>query len=99
MQNLILSPVPLEQLKSELSDTIKKDIEKLLSLYQTPPQKENDFLTRKQAAALLGISLVTLGDWTKTGKVTGYRIASRVRYKRNELEKSLSQIQTFKVRR
>jgi excisionase family DNA binding protein len=98
MQDLILSQVPFEQLKTELSETIKRDIEKLLFSYQTPSKKETDFLTRKQAAALLGVSLVTLGDWTKTGKVIGYRIASRVRYKRNELENSLSQIKTFKDR-
>jgi excisionase family DNA binding protein len=53
-----------------------------------------ELLTRKEAAKLLGVSLPTLSDWTKTGKIIGYRIASRVRYKRNELENSLSQIKS-----
>jgi excisionase family DNA binding protein len=53
-----------------------------------------ELLTRKEAAKLLGVSLPTLSDWTNTGKIIGYRIASRVRYKSNELENSLSQIQS-----
>lgn len=51
-----------------------------------------ELLSRKEASKLLGISLPTLSDWTNTGKIIGYRIASRVRYKRFELENSLTQI-------
>lgn len=53
-----------------------------------------EFLTRKQTAIILGISLVTLSEWTKQGKVKGYRIGSRVRYKRDELNQSLQSIKT-----
>lgn len=93
MQNIFLSPIPLEQLRFEISESIKKEISSLIqSVHNHPPQTE--FLNRNEAAKFLGVSLVTLNQWTKEGLIIGYRIASRVRYKRNELETSLSQIKT-----
>jgi excisionase family DNA binding protein len=55
-------------------------------------------ITRKQAARTLCISLPTLHDWTKTGKIIAYRIGSRVLYKPTELLSALTQIQTSNVR-
>jgi excisionase family DNA binding protein len=91
MQNNIFTSLPLEQLKIEISQEILERITPLLQSVNKPVPT-TELLTRKEASRLLGISLPTLLDWTNTGKVTGYRIASRVRYKRNELENSLSQI-------
>ena len=92
MDQLILSPISLEQLKTEISSSVKHEFESHFKNHLAPLQTE--LLTRKEAAKLLGVSLVTLLDWTKTNRVTGYRIASRVRYKRAELESSLIQIKT-----
>jgi excisionase family DNA binding protein len=93
MNNQIFSSLPLEQLKFEISNEILDRITPLLQSVnkQTPT---TELLTRKEACKLLGISPPTLLEWTKTGKVTGYRIATRVRYKRSELENALSQIRT-----
>jgi excisionase family DNA binding protein len=93
MNNQIFSSLPLEQLKNEISNEILDRITPLLQSVNKPTPT-TELLTRKEASRLLGVSLPTLLDWTKTGKVTGYRIASRVRYKRSELENSLSQIRT-----
>lgn len=49
-------------------------------------------LTRKEVAEILNISLPTLHDWTKNGKITGFRIGSRVLYKSHDIYNSLSQI-------
>lgn len=95
MQNLILSPFSLEQLKTEISDAVKKEVAPLLNSFSTY-KEETELLTRKEAAKLLSVSLPTILDWTKTGKIIGYRIASRIRYKRSEIENSLSQIKTRK---
>lgn len=92
MSEQVFLSIPLERLKNELSQAIKSELSSLLT---PPPQiSETHLLTRKEASKLLGISLPTLLQWTKTGKVTGYRISSRVRYKRHELESSLSKIKT-----
>lgn len=93
MSNNIFSSLPLEQLKIEISNEILERITPILQGVNKPTPNV-ELLTRKEASKLLGVSLPTLLEWTKTGKITGYRIASRVRYKRSELENSLSQIRT-----
>lgn len=91
MNNQIFSSLPLEQLKTEISQEILDRITPLLQGVNKPTPS-TELLTRKEASKLLGVSLPTLLDWTNTGKIIGYRIASRVRYKRSELENSLKQI-------
>lgn len=91
MQNVLLSPISLEQFKTEISQSVKQELENHFRSVTTP-KPETVLITRKEAAKILGVSLPTLLDWTKTGRVTGYRIATRVRYKRAELETSLTQI-------
>jgi excisionase family DNA binding protein len=93
-KQFILSPLSMEELKTEISETVLKHLSPLFNSL-TPTQPETQLLTRKEVAKLYGVSLPTILDWTKTGKLIGYRIASRVRYKRSEIEKSLSQIKTY----
>jgi excisionase family DNA binding protein len=58
------------------------------------PQNEiqSEFITRKEVAKLLKITLPTLHDWTKQGLLPSYRIGTRVLYKRQEVEASLQQV-------
>jgi excisionase family DNA binding protein len=85
--------LPLEQLKTEISKEILERITPILQgVNNSTPTTE--LLTRKEASKLLGVSLPTLLDWTNSGKIIGYRIASRVRYKRSELVNSLSRIKS-----
>lgn len=93
MQNLLLSPVPLDQLKKELVDAIKTELKTAISENATNKQ-EDGFLTRGEVAQLLSVSLGTIGEWTKNGKITGYRIGRRVRFKKSEVIKSLSRIKS-----
>ena len=93
MQNNIFTSLPLEQLKIEISQEILDRITPLLQSVNNSTTT-TELLTRKEASKLLGVSLPTLLDWTNTGKIIGYRIASRVRYKRSELENSLSRIKS-----
>lgn len=96
MQNLVFSPIPINELKTFISDTIRDEIQKISI---TTPEPETEFITRLETARILGISLPTLNEWTKTGLIPGYRIASRVRYKKDEILTSLKQINTLKYRR
>lgn len=91
MQTVLLSQIPWEQIKSELSEIVKAELQKLSAPAEIQ-SKENTLLTRKQTATLLGISLPTLNEWTKSGEVTAYRIGASVRYKKAEVEQSLSEI-------
>ncbi|MEN9919808.1 MAG: hypothetical protein RL662_2244 [Bacteroidota bacterium] len=58
-----------------------------------------EYLTRKETAALLKISLVTLHNWTTQGRLTAYRIGTRVRYKADEVNNALIEIKTTKYKR
>ena len=94
MQNIVLSPIPLNELKTVIGETVKNEFAKQAAT--TPVKEVTEFLTRKQTAELLSISLPTLSEWTKKGLVTGYRISCRVRYKRSEVETALKQIVSLK---
>ena len=83
----------IEDLKSEISEAVKLEIQKALT--KSPSETPMfELLTRAESAAILGVSLATLDTWKRTGKIKGYRIASRVRFKKNELEAALLAIQT-----
>jgi excisionase family DNA binding protein len=97
MNNLILSPISLGELQTALTENVCNEVKKLFNLHQHPQPIE--FITRQQTAVLLGVSLVTLNEWQKSGRVIGYRIGSRVRYKRAEVINSLTKIQTTKLGR
>lgn len=58
-----------------------------------------ELLTRDGAAQLLGITLPTLRDYTNRGLITGYRMGTRVRYKRKEILDGLEKIKASKGRR
>jgi len=65
-----------------------------------PNQKDiTKYLTRKEVAELLSISLPTLNEYTKTGKLKGFRIGGRVLYCANEIQNSLTEIEALKYRR
>jgi hypothetical protein len=93
--SIVLTSIPLETIEERFSKVVDQKFQTLLTaLQQKQTPKEKEYLSRKEAAQFLSISLVTLNKFTKTGLVPGYRIASRVRYKRQELETSLSEIKT-----
>lgn len=62
------------------------------------PDKE-EYLTRKETAALLKISMVSLYNWTNQGRLTAYRIGTRVRYKAEEVNNALIEIKSTKYQR
>ena len=93
-KDFILTPISMEEMNTKFSEIVLEHLSPLINSL-TPTQPETQLLTRKEVAKLYGVSLPTILDWTKTGKLIGYRIASRVRYKRSEVEKSLSQIKTI----
>jgi|JI6StandDraft_1071083.scaffolds.fasta_scaffold360801_2 excisionase family DNA binding protein len=87
MNDLLLSTIPYAEFQLLIANTVQTAVQ--LATAHLLPKENEEFLTRKQTATILGISLVTLNEWTKEGKIKGYRIGSRVRYKRNEIEQSL----------
>lgn len=96
MQNLIFSQIPIDELATALSEKFRADLQKICI---SEPKIQTELITRKETAKILGVSLPTLNDWTKHGLIIGYRIATRVRYKKDEILNAATQIQTIKYRR
>jgi len=69
------------KLETQISELTKK-----------PEPTENRLLTRKETAELLGVSLVTLHNWIKSGIIIAYRIGNKVRFKESEVLQSLTKI-------
>ena len=69
-------------------------IERLLPIFngikpQAPPPQAEKYLTRKETAAKLNVSLPTLNEYTKRNLIRGYRFGARVLYKQSEIETAL----------
>ena len=56
------------------------------------PKEPTKYLSRKEVAEMLGVTLVTISDWTKKGILQSYKIGNRVFYKRHEIETSLIKV-------
>lgn len=84
-QIIIISGMPVNEF-FERFDARTAALVKLLGNME-PKRKESDsYLTRKETAALLKISLPTLNEWTKTGRLISHRIGTRILYKTDEIK-------------
>jgi excisionase family DNA binding protein len=93
-QNLILFSE--SDLRLIVSETVRNEIQ---SFKQVEKTQDSNLLTRQETAQILGISLPTLYNYSKDGRLPYYRIGSRIRYKKDEVLNSLSLIQTSKFKR
>jgi excisionase family DNA binding protein len=66
------------------------NVEKHESNHQSP------YLTRKEVAEHLKISLVSLHKWTNEGLLMAYRLGRRVYYKRVEVDAALTRMPSKK---
>lgn len=81
---IILHGLTIDQLLSKIDSLIEKRVSEKLD--QLTPPKSNRFLTRKETALILQISLPTLNIWTKQEIIPSYRIQSKIYYKSDEIE-------------
>ena len=79
-----------QQLKDNLLNGFKTELKKIVLNLQ--PEKQPEYLTRKEVAKILKVSLVTLSDWNKKGVLKPYRLGNLIRYKRVELDQALISI-------
>ena len=79
-----------EELKQSIIDDIRMELKELSKKFKpvTPPE----YVTRKEAAKILKVSLVTIHDWNKKRILNPYRLGNLIRYKRSELDKALIKI-------
>jgi len=84
-----------QQLKESILSDVRVELQNITQNFQ--PKKQPEYLTRKEVAKILKVSLVTLSDWNKKGVLKPYRLGNLIRYKSAELEKALIAINSKKL--
>ena len=70
MEQILLNGINLDKLLDKIGELIDKKLDG-----SNPKLKEiNHFLSRKETAGVLKITLPTLHDWTKIGLLQSYKI-------------------------
>jgi len=86
---LLIHNAYLSDIKAMISELLD---EKLDNLKESQPSKSKEpvkYLTRKETAAKLRISLPTLADWTRQGLIKSKRIGSRILYDISDVESAI----------
>lgn len=96
MQGLSIS-----EFESLLAKLITEKVTEIASLNKqaAPPQKDEKYLTRVQAAKRLNLTAPTLRKYSYEGLIPSYRIGRRVLYKEDEINKALQLVHSQKFRK
>jgi excisionase family DNA binding protein len=97
---VILDGATIEEFVNILEARLTASIEqKILTVIQDKAERKETFLSRKEAAQSLGVSLSTLHTLSKEGVVQSYRLRGQIRYKESEIESALEQVKNLKYKR
>jgi excisionase family DNA binding protein len=95
MNNQILVSIPLNEFEKLQKDWIRE----VLSENKPPtPKPDEKYLTRQETAKILQVTLPTLSDWVKRGKIRAYKINTRIRFKKSDIENALNEVVKYKRR-
>ena len=73
------------------AETLVKDTAQEVKQAIQAENKPDELLTRQQVAEMLGVTLTTLFHWNNKGILPTIKIGNKVRYRRSDVEKALSQ--------
>lgn len=100
MSQLILQGITLSEFEALIKTAIAERITEVTPTvkYVSDLNETNKYLTRREAAKKLNLSLPTLAKYSVSGLIPYYRIGSRILYKQEEIEQSLQTVQVHKYR-
>lgn len=88
---MILTPVPIADLMAQMRDIVRDELQQ---------QQRNDLaeklLTAQETADLLRVSLVTIWQWEKQGRITKHTLGGRTYFKYSEIMAALQTLQRYK---
>lgn len=99
MDKVIFTNIPIEELEKRLSLIVETKLNHMLNPSETTKQVQEGYATRIEVAEKLRISLPTLHNLTKQGLLIAYRINRRVLYRWDEIEKSLTKVESNRYQR
>ena len=93
-QIIQISEVAPEDLMRGLTENIVADLKSELQQISInlQPKSHPEFITSKEACEILKVTLPTLFDWRKRNIIPFYKIANKIRFKRSDIENSLTKI-------
>lgn len=94
MENLLVVQLHVNELELIINRCIERAIVK------RPVEKPDEVLLKRvDVAELFSVSLVTVTEWMKTGKIPYHRINSRVFFKKSELMQCIELKDKYKHKR
>ena len=87
MNEQLIVTLKVGELRNIIDESVTKAISKI-------PQEET-LLKRADVAKLFGISLVTLNQWMRDGRIIYHRINSRIFFKRTEVMEALNSVKKY----
>ena len=96
MQNIQIQNLTAEELKKLISEAVRIELQN-----NQPEVREEttELLTRNQLAEMLQVTTVTLWKWEKEGIIEPVRFNNQVRYRREDINKTLSDLKDMKYKR
>ena len=87
---IYLEGISIPEFKALIKESVSEQFSNVLTEQKENASENNDkLLNRKETAKILGVSLVTLHKWCLEGIVPSYRINTRIRFKKEDLDKIL----------
>ena len=91
-KEIFLSGMTADQLSEMIRESLRDE------LRQLHPAETPNYLTRRETARRLRISLVTLNDWVNRGRIRAHKIGGRVLFRDSDVEAALHRIVPIKSR-
>lgn len=79
----------IENAISRVFDAKFAEMQHVSSVVEEASYNKNDLYKRKNAADILGVSLVTLDTWTRAGIIQSMRIGTRIYYTQKAIDEAL----------
>jgi excisionase family DNA binding protein len=99
---MIIEVITKDDLKELVQkiDRLEDLMNSMLSQIQTKVNEpENLYITRKELAEKLRLTVTTIDKLSKEGKLKAYRLGGRIRYKTREVERAMEEIKNAKYKR
>ena len=90
MHIIVLTP---DQLQTYFDYMIHK-VEAILKVSQQQQITSKEWLTAPEVATLLKISLTSIHQWSKDGRLKKHKIGNRIRFRHDEVLESLTRIES-----
>jgi excisionase family DNA binding protein len=96
MDQILLNGINVNELLEKIGQLIDT---KIGHVQQPTAKNHSKFISRQDVATLLKISLPTLNEWTKEGRLVAYKMGNRVLYKPNEVEEAFCKVTAYKYKK